>query len=211
MKGMDTGKIAMLRKVLNIVSSHRSGNCCGVGLSGTGVGGNPTRKIVIVGSPNVGKSVVFNRLTGAHVTVSNYPGTTVIVTRGKMKAGAEEFEVVDTPGMYSLLPLSEEERVARSILLEERPDVILHVVDAKNLARMLPLTLQLIEAGLPTMLDLNMMDETEAAGIQIDLINLEKALGLPIVATVGTTGQGMGELRRRLAEYGNNQHDTAEV
>src|SRR3989338_8828309 len=106
------------------------------------------RKIAIVGSPNVGKSVLFNNLTGSYAVVSNYPGTTVEVSRGKTKIGDEEFEVVDTPGMYSLFSITEEERVGRTILLEENPAVILHVIDARNLERMLPLTMQLLEAGL---------------------------------------------------------------
>ena len=119
--------------------------------------------LAIVGCPNVGKSVLFNRLTGAYVTVSNYPGTTVEVSRGKMRLAGAEIEVVDTPGMYSLLPISEEEAVARRLLLDETPRQVLHVVDAKNLQRMLPMTLQLLEAGLPVVLALNMMDESEAA------------------------------------------------
>ena len=165
------------------------------------IAGNGLRKVGIVGSPNVGKSVVFNSLTGAYVTVSNYPGTTVNVSRGKAKIEDEEFEVVDTPGMYSLLPITDEERVARSMLFEEKPEVILQVVDAKNLERMLPLTLQLIEAGFPTILDLNMMDETEAAGIEVNAKRLEEELGIPVVATVATTGRGMKTLRRKLVEY----------
>jgi ferrous iron transport protein B len=155
----------------------------------------------IVGSPNVGKSVVFNNLTGAYVTVSNYPGTTVNVSKGRAKIADKEIEIVDTPGLYSLLPITEEERVARLILLEEKLDTILHVVDTKNLERMLSLTLQLIEAGLPVVLDLNMMDETEAAGIEVDVKRLEKELGIPVVATVATTGRGMEALRERLVEY----------
>ena len=161
---------------------------------------NGLRRVGIVGSPNVGKSVIFNKLTGAYVTVSNYPGTTVNVTRGKAKMGGEEVEIVDTPGMYSLLPITEEERVARLILLEEKPEVILHVVDAKNLERMLPMTFQFIEAGLPVILDLNMMDEVEAAGIEIDIAKLEEKLGIPVVATVATTGRGIEALRRKLIE-----------
>ena len=137
------------------------------------------RKIAIVGSPNVGKSVLFNNLTGSYATVSNYPGTTVEVSRGKGKIGDEEFEVIDTPGMYSLLPITEEERVARSILLDEQPAVILHMIDAKNLERMLTLTLQLLEAGLPVILVLNIMDEAQKAGIRIDSRHLEKELGIP--------------------------------
>ena len=188
----------MWQKIFNIISLGKRGGCHGEGLS---IQRDGFRKVSIVGSPNVGKSVVFNSLTGAYVTVSNYPGTTVDVSRGKAKIENEEFEIVDTPGMYSLLPITEEEQVARSILLDEKPEVILQVVDAKNLERMLPLTLQFIEAGLPTILELNMMDETEMAGIKIDVKQLEKELGIPVVATVATTGHGMETLRRRLAEY----------
>ena len=108
--------------------------------------------ITIVGSPNVGKSVLFNILTGLYATVSNYPGTTVEVTRGKGRIGSGEAGIMDTPGMYSLLPITEEERVARGILLSEQPEAVLHVIDAKNIERMLPMTLQLIEAGLPLVL-----------------------------------------------------------
>lgn len=184
------------QKMLNTIRFGRpSDSCHGEGMQ---IDGDGLRKVGIVGSPNVGKSVVFNNLTGAYVTVSNYPGTTVNVSRGKAEIDGQEFEVVDTPGMYSFLPITEEERVARTILLEEKPEVILHVVDARNLERMLPFTLQLIEAGLPVILDLNMMDETEAAGIEIDVNGLEKKLGIPVVATVATTGRGMETLRSKL-------------
>jgi len=167
---------------------------------GAKAAGPRTTKLAIVGSPNVGKSVVFNRLTGAYVTVSNYPGTTVEVSRGRSRVGGIQVEVVDTPGMYSLSPITAEERVARSLLVEERPDLVLQVVDAKNLSRMLPLTLELLEAGLPVMLDLNVMDEAEELGMEIDIAALERALGIPVVATVSTTGRGVAELRRRIAE-----------
>jgi ferrous iron transport protein B len=163
-------------------------------------------KIGIVGNPNVGKSLVFNKLTGAHAVVSNYPGTTVDVTRGKMRINGREVEVVDTPGMYSLLPITEEERVARHVLLTEKPDVILQVTDAKNLERMLALTIQLIEAELPLVLQLNMMDEAKAAGVDINVGLLENELAIPVVGTVATTGRGMIELRSRLAA-GSPHHD----
>ncbi|MDI6871191.1 MAG: ferrous iron transport protein B [Bacillota bacterium] len=153
-------------------------------------------KVVIVGNPNVGKSVIFNYLTGAYVTVSNYPGTTVEVSRGKCRISGVEFEVVDTPGMYSLLPITEEERVARHILLSEHPELVLHVVDARNLDRMLPLTLQLIEAGLPVALVVNVLDEAERAGIALDLGGLSARLGIPVVGTVAATGRGMKDLLR---------------
>lgn len=163
--------------------------------------GGHLRKIAIVGSPNVGKSVMFNRLTGTYVTVSNYPGTTVEVSRGKSKIGEEMFEIIDTPGMYSLLPITEEERVARAILFSERPEFVLHIVDAKNLERMLPLTLQLIEAGLPIILVLNIIDEAEHIGMKINLEHLEKELKIPVVATVSTTGRGTDMLKERVEEY----------
>ena len=178
--------------------SQGSGNCHG---PATGPSDDSLKKIAIVGTPNVGKSVIFNRLTGAYVTVSNYPGTTVDVARGRARIAGEKVEVVDTPGMYSLMPITEEESVTRLLLFEEKPQAVLHVVDARNLERMLPFTMQLIEAGFPVILDLNMMDEMAAAGIEIDLLKLGKELNVPVVATVATTGRGLDDLRRRLAEY----------
>src|SRR5512138_2898058 len=93
------------------------------------------KKVALVGNPNVGKSVLFNTLTGAYVTVSNYPGTTVELARGRGKVDGIEFGVVDTPGMYRLLPITEEERVARAILLRDTPALVIHVIDAKNVER----------------------------------------------------------------------------
>jgi ferrous iron transport protein B len=165
--------------------------------------GLPT--ICIVGSPNVGKSVLFNALTGRRVIVSNYPGTTVEVSRGVSEIGGERYGVIDTPGMYSLFPITEEERVARSILWGERPGVILHVVDAKNLERMLSLTLQLIEADLPVVLVLNMMDEAKKLGIEIDFIELREELGIPVLGTVFTTGEGIDDLKNEITGYSKSK------
>lgn len=162
------------------------------------------RKLALVGNPNTGKSVMFNNLTGSYATVSNYPGTTVEVTRSRGEFDGVPFEVVDTPGMYSLYSITEEERVARSILLNERPDVVLQLVDAKNLERMLLMTFQLIEAGLPLVVVLNLMDEAEAAGISIDLEGLSERLGVPVVGTVATSGRGMDELRQEIAAYASD-------
>jgi ferrous iron transport protein B len=159
--------------------------------------------VAIVGSPNVGKSVLFNTLTGVYVTVSNYPGTTVEVARGKGRANETPVGVVDTPGMYRLLPITEEERVAREILLREKPAVVIHVVDAKNLPRMLPMTLQLIEAGLPVVLDLNLMDEADRLGVQIDGAALERALGIPVVPTALALGRGASQLKDTVAAQFN--------
>ncbi|HVN95048.1 MAG TPA: ferrous iron transporter B, partial [Syntrophorhabdaceae bacterium] len=175
--------------------------CCGEPNS---LPGAENRKIAIVGSPNVGKSVLFQKLTGTYVTVSNYPGTTVEVFRGRGTIGKESFEVIDTPGMYSFLPITEEERVTSSILLNDRPDLLLHVVDAKNLERMLPLALQLVETGLPVILVLNIIDEAAKAGITFDIPHLSKSLGIPVVATASTTGQGVDVLKETISKQSGN-------
>ena len=159
------------------------------------------QKIVIVGNPNVGKSLVFNKLTGAYVTVSNYPGTTVTLDTGKCKLKGKDFGVIDSPGMYSLIPITEEERIAKLILLEGNPKIVLHVIDAKNLERMLPLSLQLIEADLPLIVAVNMMDEADELGIKIDFNELESQLGVPVIPMVATTGKGVRELVSRMSEY----------
>ncbi|MEJ2270926.1 MAG: FeoB small GTPase domain-containing protein, partial [Candidatus Bathyarchaeota archaeon] len=166
------------------------------------------KKIALVGNPNTGKSVIFQNLTGSYATVSNYPGTTVDVTRGKGKIDSIEFEVVDTPGTYALLPITEDERVARSILLNEKPDVVIQLVDAKNFERMLPLTFQLLEADLPIILDLNMQDEAEKLGMKIDIDALEKELGIPVVSTVATSRKGMDSLRKFIVSYCKDSRST---
>ena len=159
------------------------------------------KKIVLVGNPNVGKSVLFNRLSKAYVTVSNYPGTTVTIDTGKAVIGNTVYGILDTPGMYSFTPITEEERVARNVLLERKPDIILHIVDAKNIDRMLHLTVELIEANLPVILVLNMMDETEERGLNINIESIEKMLDIPVVGTVSTTGKGIDVLKKRIIEF----------
>jgi ferrous iron transport protein B len=118
---------------------------------------HPDSKAHLVGNPNVGKSVIFRMLTGNYVLVSNFPGTTVEVSRGRMQLGGVNYQVVDTPGINSLVPQSEDERVACEILLREKPDVIVQVADAKNLRRTLLITSQLAEFGIPLVLS-NMID-----------------------------------------------------
>ncbi len=163
--------------------------------------------VAIVGSPNVGKSVLFHKLTGIYAAVSNYPGTTVEVTRGKARLGDAEAGIWDTPGMYNLLPITEEERVARQILLSETPAVVVHVVDAKNLERMLPMTLQLLEAGLPVVLAANLMDEADQLGIHIDLAELGSRLGIPVVGTALALGKGAREIKDALSAQLSQQRD----
>lgn len=157
-------------------------------------------RIILTGSPNVGKSLIFGRLTGSYVSVSNYPGTTVALDTGKCILNGREYTLIDSPGIYSLLPVTEEEKVTKNLLLLSRPDLVLHVVDAKNLERMLPFTLQLIEAKLPLILVLNMMDEAESIGIEINYEELARKLGLDVVPVVAVTCRGFPELILRMSE-----------
>ena len=154
--------------------------------------------IVLVGNPNVGKSVIFGRLTGTYAVVSNYPGTTVDISRGAMTLAGRRYEVIDTPGTDALLPSSEDEQVTRDVLMRSRPAAVIQVADAKNLRRALLLTFELIECGVPIILALNMYDEAVSRGIRIDCPRLEHILGIPVVATVGITGEGISELKKRL-------------
>ncbi|ELS00737.1 small GTP-binding protein domain protein [Xenococcus sp. PCC 7305] len=157
--------------------------------------------IALVGSPNVGKSLLFNLLTGTYVTVSNYPGTTVEVAQGQRTIAGENVTFYDTPGMYSLIPITEEERVARNLILKESMDLVIHVVDAKHLGRMLNLTLQLIEAQLPLLLVVNMIDEAEKLGIWVDENQLASKLNIPVVTMVAAQKVGLKKLIAKVAEH----------
>ena len=149
-------------------------------------------KILLMGNPNVGKSVIFSRLTGVRVIASNYPGTTVGYSRGYMKLGEEMAEVIDVPGTYTLEPTSEAEEIASEML--NTGDIVINVVDATNLERNLNLTLQLLERNIPMVVALNMWDDTTHRGIRIDLDKLRELLGVPVIPTVAVTGQGIKEM-----------------
>lgn len=148
----------------------------------------------------MGKSVLFNRLTGAYVVVSNYPGTSVAVTRGHGTLGDRDIDVVDTPGAYALIPGTEEERVTQDVVLDGDADVFVHVLDAKNLPRGLPFTLQLMECGRPLVLALNMMDELDELGVEVDIDTLQDRLGIPVVPMVAIKGKGLAELADAVEE-----------
>jgi ferrous iron transport protein B len=156
------------------------------------------KQIAIIGAPNVGKSSIFNNLSTRYATVSNYPGTTVELFKAKIKIKGTEYGVIDAPGMHSLLPLSEEERIARFILIKDDPAVVLHVGAAKNLERTLPLTLQLIEAGFPVILVLNIMDEARKEGMTIDIEKLSKILGVSVVPTISVRNKGIENLKEKI-------------
>jgi len=155
-------------------------------------------RVLLMGAPNVGKSVIFHRLTGVYVTVSNYPGTTVEVSKGYMRWADRLIEVVDTPGMYSLRPVTEEEFVARRLLLREHTDVILHVLDSKNIGRMLTMTLELMETGIPVIVVANMLDEAQRLGFELDFGVLQERLGAPVIPTSAVEGVGLDGLRDAL-------------
>jgi ferrous iron transport protein B len=156
-------------------------------------------RIALVGQPNVGKSVVFGRLTGRYVTVSNYPGTTVAVTRGRAPVGAEVCDIIDTPGVNSLDgAISEDEVITRDVVAGDQADVIVQVADARNIRRALMLTSQLAVFDKPMVLALNMVDEAFARGISIDAAALAAELQIPVVELVAVEGRGLPELRDAL-------------
>ncbi|MEM1513505.1 MAG: ferrous iron transporter B [Candidatus Thermoplasmatota archaeon] len=155
-------------------------------------------KIVLMGNPNVGKSIIFSRLTGVGAIVSNYPGTTVDFTKGKMKLGEKIFEIIDAPGTYSLRASNKAEEVAKKLF--DEADLIINVVDATNLERNLFLTLEILEEKKPVIIALNLWDEAKHKGIEIDLKELEKILATPVVATVALTGEGIKELVERIKD-----------
>ena len=153
--------------------------------------------IALVGHPNVGKSVLFHRLTGAYVNVSNYPGTTVEVTRASARFDSA-LTLLDTPGVLALPSRSDDERATMRALLNESTRCLVQVGDAKNLRRTLTLTALLAELGVPMALALNMHDEAAARGVTVDIPALADELGIPVLATVATGGEGIGELTHSL-------------
>jgi len=158
-------------------------------------------KILLMGNPNVGKSAVFNRLTGANVIVSNYAGTTVEFTKGSMRIAGRQVELIDIPGTYTLDPTNKAERIAVEMLKGgKEEDVVINVVEATNLERSLNLTLQLIKQDVPIIVALNFWDETKHKGISIDVEKLENILKVPCVPICAVTGQGVKHLVERIKE-----------
>ncbi|MCS7212549.1 MAG: FeoB small GTPase domain-containing protein [Chloroherpetonaceae bacterium] len=160
-------------------------------------------RLVLVGNPNVGKSVFFNHFSGLYVDVSNYPGTTVEIAHGRYK----HYDVFDTPGIYGVSSFNDEERVARDTVLAA--DVVLNVVDATNLERDLFLTLQLIDMRFKLVVALNMMDALEQAGLEIDVAELEALLGVPVVPVVAIRKKGFEQLEAALPHARVGHSDTA--
>lgn len=165
------------------------------------------RKIVLAGNPNVGKSVFFNALTNRYVEVSNFPGTTVDISYSPLGDDL----LIDTPGIYGVSSFNDEERVARSVLIQA--DVVINIVDALHLERDLFLTQQIIDLGIPMVISLNMMDEAVKNGLEIDTGVLERELGVPVIPAVAVEGKGIREIKEALsrASLGNKVPQIAEL
>ena len=146
--------------------------------------------IALAGNPNSGKTTLFNALTGSNQFVGNWPGVTVEKKEGKLKK-QDGVTVTDLPGIYSLSPYTMEEVVARNYLVDDRPDVILNIVDGTNLERNLYLTTQLCELGIPVVVAINMMDVVERNGFRIDIDGLARALGCKVVRISALKGSGI--------------------
>ena len=158
-------------------------------------------KILLMGNPNVGKSAIFSRLTGADVVISNYHGTTVEFKKGYMQLKGKSVEIIDVPGTYSLEPTNKAEEVAVGML--EKGDLVINVVDATNLERNLNLTYQLMERNIPMIMALNLFDEATHIGTEINVKKLEELLNVPVVPTVGITGEGIKKLVNNLLKAKN--------
>ncbi|MBN2468131.1 MAG: ferrous iron transport protein B [Deltaproteobacteria bacterium] len=169
---------------------------------------NTVRKKLIValaGNPNCGKTSIFNNLTGSRQYVGNWPGVTVEKKEGPCIFGEYDIRVVDLPGTYSLTAYSIDETIARNFVIQERPDVVINVVDASNLERNLYLTTQMLEMEVPLVLALNMIDRAESRGFKIDIGKLSEFLGVPVVTTIGHRNQGTRELLEALVSFSSDK------
>lgn len=161
--------------------------------------------IALAGNPNSGKTTAFNALTGARQHVGNYPGITVDKKEGRVRLDGREVHIIDLPGTYSLTAYTQEELVARSYVVDERPDVVVDVLNSAALERNLYLAVQFLEMGVPVALGLNMMDEARKQGIEIDVARLSRTLGVPVRETVARSGEGVKELLQDAVEFGDSR------
>jgi ferrous iron transport protein B len=152
------------------------------------------KSVVLIGLPNVGKSTIFSRLITSKVRISHYPGSALEVKRGRLKIEGEECEIIDIPGVYSLFSNADNENVARNILIDEKPDLVVQVSDAKNLKRSFALTSLLAELNIPLVLILNMVDEAAQKGIKVKRHKLEELLGTAVIETIASEGVGITAL-----------------
>ena len=161
--------------------------------------------IALAGNPNCGKTTLFNEITGSKQHVGNWPGVTVEKKEGKYKKD-KEMTIVDLPGIYSLSPYSAEEIVARNYIIEEKPDVLINIIDGTNIERNMYLTLQILETGIPTVVALNMMDEVESSGTKIDIDKISKALGIKVVPIVARNGKNIDLLMNEVKKVSKEKN-----
>lgn len=162
--------------------------------------------VALAGNPNAGKTTIFNQLSGSRQHVGNYPGVTVEKREGRFRHGNADISIVDLPGTYSLTAFSEDELVARDFVVDERPDLVVDILDASNLERNLYLGVQFMELGLPLILVFNMSDVAEAKGCVVDTKILEELLGVTIVRTVANRGEGIEELKQAIVRVAGKQN-----
>src|SRR5690606_14696394 len=161
--------------------------------------------IALAGNANVGKSVIFNELTGSNQIIGNWPGKTVELAEGKLCFEGQDINVIDLPGIYSFYTYSMEELVSREYIAYEEPDVVINVIDAADLERNLVFTIQLLEMKVPLVICVNQMDIAKQKGIISDTKKLEIALGVPVVATVAIRGEGLHELVEKAVDVARNK------
>ncbi|MEM4450077.1 MAG: FeoB small GTPase domain-containing protein, partial [Nitrososphaerota archaeon] len=159
-----------------------------------------TIKVALAGNANVGKSVIFNYLTGLHQHIGNWPGKTVEKAEGTLHFRGYTIDIIDLPGIYSLSAYSIEEQITRNYIVMEKPDVVINVIDASTLERNLYFTLQLIELGRPMIIALNQVDQAAKKGIHIDIKKLEEILGVPVIPTIAIKGVGIYQLMEKVIE-----------
>jgi len=168
-------------------------------------------RVALAGNPNVGKSVIFNNLTGSHQRIGNWPGKTVEKKEGIFRYDSEEIYVIDLPGIYSLTPYSVEELIARNYIIEERPDIVVVIIDASNIERNLYLLLQILELEVKIVVALNKTDLARSSNIHIDVKKLESMLGVPVIPMVAPKKLGMGELCRKILEVAKSERQRVRI
>lgn len=164
--------------------------------------------IALTGQPNAGKSTLFNALTGSRQFIANYPGVTVEKKTGVFKYNDDKYTVIDLPGTYSLTAYSLEERVARAVILEEKPELVVHVMDASSLSRSLSFTFQLVELGRPVIIALNMIDVAKARGIEIDVEAFTREIGLKVSPVIANRSKGIDELKEQIAQVCHYENES---